>query len=86
MSMAYSEPPSATTIIPGFTRGSDDHLPLVAARLVVVLDRDRALRLQPLNVIARVFELLDARKAFGSRAINHVASREDTRREQMPAR
>src|SRR4030095_5053683 len=66
-----------------FARRSRHHLPLLAARLVVVLDRDRALRLEALDVIARILQLVDAGKALGMRAIHDVTCREDARRQNL---
>ena len=54
MSMPNSDPPSATDRM-FFRQGrGDDLLALVAARLVVVLDAVRALRLEPAHMGERI--------------------------------
>ena len=66
----------------GFARRGDDHLALLAPRLVVVLDRDRALRLQALRRDrARPRACRCSRSASGVRAVDDLAGREDARRE-----
>ena len=46
-------------------RGLHHHLPLVAARLIVVLDRDRPFRLQPPHRSQRVLVFLDVDEILG---------------------
>ena len=65
-------------------RGREDLLALVAARLVVALDRDRAGRLHAAQVRARVVERVDLRLEVARGAVEDRAGREDARRADHP--
>ena len=60
-------------------RGLEHLLALVAARLVVALDADRAGRLQPLQMGEGVVQAVDHRGEVAFRAVQHRAGREDPR-------
>ena len=66
-------------------RGLDHLLALLAARLVVILDAARALRLQAADVRQRIVEAVDLRIDVGRLgAIDDLAGREDARADDQP--
>ena len=80
MSVSRSPPPSGTTSMPLLARGLQDPLALLAPRLHVGLDRERAQRLQPPHVLARVVQALDRSRARGVvGAVQDEPGREDAR-------
>ena len=64
--------------------GDGDLLALLAARLVVVLDALRALRLEPAHVLLGVFKRVDLRPVGGLGAVDDIAGGEDARRQDLP--